>query len=557
MIRVWLDEVVFTGGISVKLKEDSILIVVGPNNSGKSVFLSAVKAKLVGENPPASAVKSVSLARSTSIEEMKLEFAAYLDAPVYRFPQMQFHESNLNSWWDLKTAVIGPYLSKILVSDLPTRARLADCDPPPSFDARVPNAAEHPFQIMYANSDMEAEASVIFRRAFKRDFVIHRAAGNVIPAYVGNLPALEVGEDRISPTYLRRVEKMDSLEKQGDGVRSFVSIVARVLTEARPIQLIDEPEAFLHPPQARMVAENIASSSIRRQTLIATHSSEVLRGLLIGHADRVSVVRLSRSGENSKVSYLETGRIADLWRDPILRFSNILDGIFHDGVIVTEADADCRFYETIANAAVLTEERPDVHYTYSGGKDRLPTVVAALRGLHVPVATIVDFDVLNNEQPLRRIVEAHGGEWSALEDDWRTVKAAVESRSAFLGGNQFKNSIQSQLKLVNSGEAVPKRVLQEIRTLTRQASPWDFVKSTGMASIPAGDATITAHRLLAALRILGIFVAPNGEMEGFCRSIGSHGPRWVEAVLLKDVATDPDLSDARSFIQGVFAYLRK
>jgi len=492
------------------------------------------------------------------LDDLKAEFQAFRDAGGnYRLPGSNFHESNLNIWWADKAGHIGEFLTKQILSELTTRARLGDCDPQPTFDARTPFSAGHPFQLMYREPELESATSAVFRRAFKRDLVVHRAAGNIIPIYVGERPTIEPGEDRITRSYLERVEQLDRLETQGDGVRSFVSIVAHVLTEGRPILLIDEPEAFLHPPQARLVAESVANFGGSRQTIIATHSSDVLQGLLTDHADRVSIVRLTRPEKQPRASYLETGRVAELWHDPILRFSNILDGLFHDGVIVTEADADCRFYEAVANSAVDAQSRPDIHYTYSGGKDRLPVVITALVGVEVPVATIVDFDVLNNDQPLRRIVEAHRGDWSAIEKDWLAVKSAVESKAAFLGGDEFRADVLAQLKSYGKAEVAPKSVLREVRRLTRRASPWDNIKDAGLAAISAGQPTITANRLLAALRNIGIFVAPYGQMEGFHRSVGGHGPRWVEAVLQLDVETDVALESARVFVRQVIEYLKK
>lgn len=426
-----------------------------------------------------------------------------------------------------------------------------------ALDFRVQFAAEHPFQHMYRDPRLEDRTAELFRRAFKQDMMIHRSAGNVIPGYVGARPKLKRGETRDSLAYSKKIEELASLERQGDGIRSFVLIVARVITEDRSIQLIDEPEAFLHPPQARLVAEAVAAHGGGRQTIVATHSSDILQGLLSDHAARVSVVRLTRMNGRGTASYLPAARISELWQDPILRFSKVLDGLFHDGVIVTEADADCRFYEAIANASVAADARPDIHYTYSGGKDRIPTVVAALAGLHVPVVTIADFDVLNNDQPLRRIVEAHGATWDTVEADWKAVKLAVESKSAFVGGDEFRREMTSLLKQLPEGEPVPKLVLSKAKALAKRASPWENVKASGLAAVGSGETTVSATRLLGILRSHGIFVAPLGEMEGFCRSIGGHGPRWVEEVLKRDLASDTELADARRFMQSVVAYLNQ
>lgn len=557
MIRAALKTMRFTNGLEVELGEDSIVVVIGPNNSGKSATLNSIRAQLYGEQSPASPLDSIQLNRISSPADLLEVFAQYRrPSGEYSPPGHSFHETTMLGWWSDGQEKIGPFLAGRLLSDLTTRARLGDCDPQAGFDARVPDTATHPFQHMYRDPLVEQKISQVFRKAFKRDLLIHRGAGNVIPAYVGESPKMLEGEDRISRSYLERIEALDPLEKQGDGVRSFVSIVARVITENRPIQLIDEPEAFLHPPQAKMLAESIASLGKARQTIIATHHSGVLQGLLGSGGNSVSVIRLSRHGSESTASYLQPTQVMKLWRDPILRFGNVLDGLFHEGVVITEADADCKFYEALIDLTTDPEAKPDIHYTYSGGKDRLPVVISALIALGVPVATIVDFDVLNNDQPLRRIVEAHGGDWALIESDWKSIKAVVETNAVFLGADKFKAEMSAQLKQFGPGGVVPKEVIRNIKNLARQASAWDSVKSSGVSAIPPGEPTVKIKRLLANLKKMGIFVSPQGEMEGFCRSLGGHGPRWVEAVLQRDLANDEELQGARFFAQDVVSSLR-
>ena len=44
-----------------------------------------------------------------------------------------------------------------------------------------------------------------------------------------------------------------------------------------------------------------------------------------------------------------------------------------------------------------------------------------------------------------------------------------------------------------------------------------------------------------------------GELEGFCKSEGNHGPRWVQRVIENyDLATDPHLAEGRTFVQLVW-----
>lgn len=72
--------------------------------------------------------------------------------------------------------------------------------------------------------------------------------------------------------------------------------------------------------------------------------------------------------------------------------------------------------------------------------------------------------------------------------------------------------------------------------------------------MPPGDATQACNRLLAALRALGHFVVDVGELEGFSRSVGGHRPKWVNSVIAKNLAQDPELQAARVFTTDLLSF---
>ncbi|PZO02552.1 MAG: hypothetical protein DCF29_13575 [Alphaproteobacteria bacterium] len=556
-IKGYVARAIFQSGLELTLDRGDILVVVGPNNAGKSRSLKDISASLESRVEGV-VVKEADFIRITPLEDIEAWIEPFRGANgTVSVGGAAFPMSMLKNWWGDQKKGLGKFLHGRSVSELTTRARLADCDPAATYDRRDPFSADHPFQHFHRDDKLELKASKLFRRAFKKDLVIHTGNSKNIPAYVGDRPKPGRGEDRRSSTYLDRIETLDKLEEQGDGMRSFASILGRVLAERRPLIIIDEPEAFLHPPQARLLAEIIGAEAADRQMLLATHSSEVLQGLLGNHSERVSVVRLTRTRKGGGAVLLARKKLQDLWKDPILRFSNVMDGLFHDAVILTEADADCRFYEALASVSTNPEIRPDIHYTYSGGKDRLAVVVTALRALKVPVVTIADFDLLNNEATMSRIVAAHGGNWAKLETDWRTLKAAVEENASFVGADRFKTEMSALIKTVKPGGAVEKTILSNVKALARNASPWDHAKQSGLASLPNGPATQAAKALLGGLKAIGIFVAPVGEMEGFCRSVGGHGPRWVAEVTKRDLARDLELAEGRAFMSEVVDHISK
>lgn len=294
-----------------------------------------------------------------------------------------------------------------------------------------------------------------------------------------------------------------------------------------------------------------------RQLFVATHSADVLRGVLDANSPDVKVVRLQRQGDTNKVRLLDNQRIQELWGDPLLRYSNILDGLFHEGAIVCEADADCRFYSAILESLDATsnaeQKRPDILFTHCGGKARMPLVVRALREVDVPVQAIADFDILADEQPLRAVIEALGCDWSSIESDWRTVKAAVDAKRPDLNTAEVRREVERVLAGA-SGTILPERVRAELHSILKRTTAWSNAKLVGKSFVPSGDPTRACDRLLVSLRSAGLHVVEVGELEGFCRAVDGHGPKWVNAVLGRDLGNDADLAQARDFARRLLAH---
>lgn len=57
----------------------------------------------------------------------------------------------------------------------------------------------------------------------------------------------------------------------------------------------------------------------------------------------------------------------------------------------------------------------------------MATLANALRAVGVPVVASVDMDILNDERALRGLVEAVGGDWAAVADDY--AKATADFRT--------------------------------------------------------------------------------------------------------------------------------
>ena len=132
-------------------------------------------------------------------------------------------------------------------------------------------------------------------------------------------------------------------------MRSFASVILHLLAPITPsILILDEPEAFLHPPQAKLLGELIAKKrSSRAQLFVATHSPDVLNGLLNVAPDHLRVLRIRREGNVNRVKELDKQRAKEISTDPLMKYSSVMSGVFHERVIICESDADCMFYSTL------------------------------------------------------------------------------------------------------------------------------------------------------------------------------------------------------------------
>ena len=182
------------------------------------------------------------------------------------------------------------------------------------------------------------------------------------------------------------------LDDQGDGIKSFVSTFLSLNHKENDILLLDEPEAFLHPPLARQLGEMIGESNEAERTIfVATHSVEILKGILSKTQD-VNVIRITRSEDKkNSIMLLNQDLLNTILQDPLLRVSRVLEGIFCEKVIITEAEADELVYQE------LTEKlfpESGLFFAHGQNKQTLAPIAELYHKIGVGYEVITDFDVL-------------------------------------------------------------------------------------------------------------------------------------------------------------------
>jgi hypothetical protein len=558
--RIWIEKLTFSDGTIVNLTRDDIIVIVGPNNSGKSEALRGIKEKFTDLRSFNPVIAHLSLAREGTPEDLSAWLEGSTKKVVHSNQDLSYsaHGTNIRAQratdlW-LNTSDPLAELSRFFCHLLTADERLQVAKPPNNI-AIVQDAPVHPIHYLQRDDQLELDLSKQFRLAFGEDLIVHRNAGNTVPVHVGLRPKPKRGEDRVSLSYNQKVEQLPQLQTQGDGMKSFAGVLLSTSVGRHTTLLIDEPEAFLHPPQARHLGRMVVSEKPSgRQLFIATHSGDVVRGILDSDKSGVRVIRLRRSKDVNVARELDSERIAELWSDPLLRYSNILDGLFHEKVVLCESDADCRFYAAVMDvlheSTGTLERKRDCMFTHCGGKARLPLVIRSLKEVDVPLAVVTDFDVLSEEYPLRAIVEASRGVWSEFSQDWRAVKRSVDGKKPELTTSDVKTEIDKILSAI-SDTAFPLAARKQIEKLLRRTSPWSIAKSLGKAYVPNGQPSQACNRLLTALKAIGVFVVPVGELECFAKTVDLHGPSWVNGVLKKNLRDDAELQEAREFVSEI------
>lgn len=519
--QVFFKNITFNDDTQLSLKHNSIIVFTGANNSGKSQVLKDIENSLNASNKtPRIVVKDSECEYCGTIAEQAFFNKRFYmnDRGEYQSFELDhsFNSGTLQAWWKSHTLHNG--IHKLFVKRLDTEIRLI------SSNAlnRTNQPERHPIYKLNNNESLAQKLSDYFRQAFDVDLVVNRNEMRTIPLHIGQAPDKTAFTIDKQDDYYNQISALPKLQEQGDGMRSFASILLDTFTSDHTITLIDEPEAFLHPPQARILGKMLAkNNSDNRQLLISTHSEDFLQGLLDADNENVTVIRIHREKNINMMSILQNNQIKKLWSNPLLRYSNILSGLFHEKVVVCESDYDCLFYQAIMDAVYehKKEIAPDVLFTHCGGKTRIKDVVSALKVVDVPVVAICDFDLLNASQNFKPIIASFGLDWkTTLSTDMKIIYDSMNAKSSC------------------------------------ENDAWTQIKKIGKAGF-SGDAPAAYERVETVCKSVGLFVVPVGEMECFDKTVNKEKKDWVYNVLESyNLAEEPKLEDARKFVQSVVDY---
>ncbi|MEU5297499.1 ATP-dependent nuclease [Streptomyces sp. GTA36] len=541
---VFISELVTKNGKSVTPPRGGVTVIVGGNNAGKSTFLRDVWTTL--SRPTHSVYKPLLVEKINLVREGGQSdfFCWCAEHAVWSGVKSNLgfvtHESHVRvTTGEIKrvceqgaTPTDVSRIASLLVQRGDLHKRL---DVVAAVDQRekLDSPPEHPLHRLQDDPELLKTVQSLCERVFRQKLTLER---------IGRRTQLRVGEtrvppptvDAITPEYVKSLDELDPLDKQGDGMKSLLGLLLPLVSASCRIMLIDEPEAFLHPPQAKIAGTVLGELAADRgiQILAATHDRNFLVGLLESQAP-VAVVRLDRSEDGTVVHQLDHQLVRELWNEPVLRYSSVLDGLFHRAVVLAESDGDCRFYAASLDAFSGLDFSPgDIQFTPVGGKDGFARVLKALRSVSVPTVIVADLDVLNDERRTRFFVEMLGGDWSDVSDDYRKAVQQFRIPRTSKSRSQVLELVKGVLE-----QDPEKRYDKETEGVIQAAiraerSPWQDLKEYGVRAVRGGLATSALERLLLKLEDLGAVLVREGELERLAPDVQSRkGPEWIVEAL--------------------------
>lgn len=540
----------------MSVRGSDLVVLIGPNNAGKSAALREIS-QHVREQTDGLVVKSLTTHREGDEEEFVrwlLEVASLMppgrENQVVGWNADMVFDNAKNHWRQDEEGAKFANLTAFLILLVNAETRLGLAGSVESFDPHS-NVPRLPLQRLLADPAAEVRLSIGVESAYGEPVCINRAGGSTLHLLLGKA-ASEARLD--NKTYMDEIAAFPLVSEQGDGVRSFIGLLLALEAAPYPIVLVDEPEAFLHPPQAREIGRQLASGS-GTQRFVATHDSNVLLGLL-ERAENPLIVRLRREGDKNIPAVLGQEQVKELWNDPSFRYSRLLDGLFHRGAVICESDGDATLYSAALDAELEEGGGPasDLLFTQCGGKHKMAAAIDALRSMGVPVASIVDLDVLRQEEVIEGIVTALEGTWSDYAGAWNVVRAAIESlaiEAAPVG--DVADGIEEVLgddRTARLDETQSRR----IREITKRVDGWKRIKQRGgVAAVRHGEARAAIDDLLQRLRGIGLFLVPVGELEGWGPTLGGHGTEFVDKALTE--GTHRTNAELRSFVYAASEFL--
>jgi len=502
-----LTKIIFKNKLTIDLESDSILVIVGPNNSGKTSILREIEEKVISPNESSlnlgKVITSISKIDKSKLVNHLVNGLNLKEDNSYGSPRYEGFGAKISLYSSDTTIKFEGDVISAFILYVDTITRLQVIQPTTNISLTY-DAFTHPIHYLIRYEELEDTLNKYVRDVFDFDVILNLYRGQEIHLMIGDKPKFTENKTRFETAQI--YDSLIPLRSQGDGIKGYIGVLISIIAAVQKVILIDEPENFLHPPQANKLGKLIGNYSKlnEKQIFLTTHSLDFLKGILDSNNQKLQIIRINKS---HVVSALDNKICNEIWHDPVLKSSNLLDGLFHDMVIICEADADVKFYSLIFDHI---GNQDDILFIPSYGKDKVIKMQDVLNKLGVDNKCILDFDSIADKEFIKKICSINSISFDSIKSDYEPIFEFLKSKNK----DDFKRA-------------------------------GCHILSSGIQS--------NYTNLKNILNENNIFLVEEGELESFIKSKKGKSGKWLNEVLT-DIASlekNNELSNAINFLTQV------
>ncbi len=554
---VVIKKIKFNDNTEIELSNDDIVVFVGANNVGKSRALKDIKNDILESSLKKVIVDEIEY-QDTNFEEINMK--SYFKNNFELGPNgydiavdvEHIYNYNEHNFQNVKSG--DKHLYKVLFSFLSTESRL-NMTAPISYSFINDKLSFGVMRRLERDKKSITTLNDILFSCFGKKIDISEGLwqNSVSKLYkFGTKDEIDKSVNADTREARCLLESLENLNDQGDGIRSAVAILASLITTTHSLYLIDEPETFLHPPQARILGRNIVDLSQNKQCFISTHNIDLLRGMLEKDYTRIKIIKINRTDNVNEFHVLDNDSIKVVSNDKNLKYSNILNGLFYNTVVLCENESDCKFYSALLEK-IDSDCYQNTLFCAVGGKDQFKIIIPLLNKLKINFLVIADLDLINNHDKLKDLI-------NSIEDNKYNQISSIHNDFLNLFESGTDNQVKKQsvikeeiLSFITDAPYMSDETASKIRQVLKNISHLKLLKNCGKSCLPAGECVQKYNQIINFLNESNIFVVECGEIERFITEIDGHGSLWVEEVFKKYPTFDePEYSNAKEFIKKVF-----
>ncbi|WP_107923474.1 AAA family ATPase [Lysinibacillus parviboronicapiens] len=513
-----LDEIILKFGEStdskLSFRPQEINVIVGPNNSGKSLLLREILQYVSTQQPQNEyhLIDKIKLIHKSTIEIEEIldkrirnknhtEHVNIIDSNGHITETI---DENIFKQSYFQSELIDPYIEGFLIRFLVGQSTLLL-----NGQTRLDSLKWKDFTTI---GETNFNYNNVVNKIINDDSIYNKLQEYVYDAFKlypeikinGSMAQIVLSNSKIpedfrlsiKPEANEFLKNAQNNENTSDGRKAYIGIISEIISGKPNTILLDEPEAFLHPPLARKLGNVISKlgNAENKKIFISSHSSNFIMGCIEARVP-INIIRLTYEGEKATAKLLDNESLSNMMKNPLLRSTNVLDGIFFKNVIVTESDSDRVFYQEINQR--LKDFKPEWHideclFLNAQNKQTVGWITKELRKIGIPTVSIIDLDLIKD-----------GG--GVFTDYLKSVNIPVSQHPGICTN---KESIKNLFP-----------------NITQKNSP---LKTHGIKYLSKDDKPLL-ESFLSTLNTYGLFPVPIGELEAWLSEIPleGHGNTWI------------------------------